>query len=128
MGDGMGWQMTRESSFELLRPEDLDIPVVLPVELQRLASQRLVLLTPWEIMGRDLARKRLAGLRSRYRRPYVPFARRQDNDDLACILPDEPGVIIVHDFSAEGHERVTSYGSFWDWFRAAVEDMIGFDP
>jgi len=80
-------------------------------------------------MPRELARKRMAGLRGRYRTKYVPFARRQDNDDLACIDPGEPAhVVVIHDFSAEGAERVATYETFWDWFRSAVDDMIGFEP
>jgi hypothetical protein len=101
----------------------------LPKELERLISQRVVDLTPWHIMPSDLAEQRMASMRSRYSKAYVPFARRQDNDDVACLVPDEPGgVIVVHDYAAEGSERVATYARFWDWFKAAIDDMIEFDP
>jgi hypothetical protein len=71
---------------------------------------------------------RLASMRKRYGTKYVPFAHRQDNDDVACLDPAFPGqIVVVHDFASEGTERRASYGTFWDWFRAAVEDMILFD-
>lgn len=121
--------MNAAKPVELLAAEDLDVSVLLPEGLVRVASQGLINLSPWHVMPRDLAKKRMTGLRARYRTKYVPFARRQDNDDLACIDPDEPGcVVIVHDFSSEGAERVARYDTFWNWFRSAVDDMIAFEP
>lgn len=113
--------------IDLLSAQDLDVAVALPEEINRLASQGLTNMAPWHIMPRDLAQKRMKSLRTRYRTKYVPFANRQDNDDLACIDPDMPGkVVIVHDFASEGSERDATYDSFWSWFRAAIEDMISF--
>jgi len=46
---------------------------------------------------------------------------------LACIDPDEPRrVVVVHDFSSDGAERAATYETFWNWFKAAVDDMIAF--
>jgi len=116
-------------SQDLLQPADLDVSVQLPSELVRISSQGLINLSPWHVMPRELAKKRLIGLRGRYRNKYVPFARRQDNDDLACIDPDQPGrVVVVHDFESEGFERGATYQTFWDWFQMAIEDMIEFEP
>jgi hypothetical protein len=116
------------SEKELLRPEELDVDVAYPEGVGRVFAQKLVNLAPWHMMNRDLAKQRLGGLRTRYRRKYVPFAWRQDNDDIACFDPELPGgVVIVHDFASEGFERRREFGSFWDWFRAAVEDMIAFE-
>ena len=113
------------SAVELLRPEDVDVPLEYPDGLRRVAQQGLANLTPWHLMDRETAKQRLQGLRGRYKAKYVPFARRQDNDDIACIDPARPGhVILVHDFASEGHERRRDFDSFWEWFRAAVEDMI----
>jgi hypothetical protein len=121
--------MNASKPIDLLLPEDLDVSVSLPRELERIASQGLINLSPWHVMPRELAKKRMTGLRGRYRTKYVPFARRQDNDDVACIDPDEPGrVVVVHDFSTDDAERVATYETFWDWFRSVVEDMIAFEP
>ena len=115
------------SAFELLRAEDVDVPLEYPDGLQRLAQQGVADLTPWHLMDREAAKQRLRGLRGRYTSQYVPFARRQDNDDIACFDPERAGaVILVHDFADEGYERRREFDSFWDWFRAAVEDMILF--
>jgi hypothetical protein len=116
------------NSGEPLQAEDLDGGVRLPSELFRLIDQGLVNLTPWHIMSREMAKQRLEGLRSRYSRKYVPLARRQDNDDLACMDPDAShSIVIVHDFADEGFEVQKTFESFWDWFREVIEDMIAFD-
>lgn len=113
---------------DMLSQDDIDVAVTLPPELTQIVAQGLVNLRPWHIMPRDLAKKRLTGLRARYRKAYVPFARRQDNDDVACFDPDLPGqIVVVHDFSSDGSERVSIHPSFWDWFRRAIEDMISFE-
>jgi len=60
---------------------------------------------------------------------YIPFAVRQDNDDVACWRASSNSeVLIVHDYSSPGRELRNSYVSFWDWFRSAIDDMIEFDP
>ncbi len=108
--------------------QDVDVQVKLPAGLLRIVEQNLVDLTPWQVMPREMAAKRLEGLRRRYSRKYVPFARRMNNDDLACLDPELPEeIVIVHDFASEGFERRQCFDSFWDWFRAAVEEMIAFE-
>lgn len=114
--------------IELLYAEDVDVPLVYPDGLKRVFEQGLIDLTPWHMMDREAAKQRLRGLRERYKVKYVPFARRQDNDDIACIDHERPGhVVIVHDFAGEGYEQRRDFDSFWDWFRVAVEDMIVFE-
>lgn len=116
------------SGAKVFEPSDLDVQVKLPDGLSRILNQNLVDLTPWHVMPRDLALKRLHGLRQRYSCKYVPFAYRQDNDDLACIDPARPEeIVIVHDFASEGTELRKRFDSFWDWFRAVVEEMITFE-
>src|SRR5882672_298380 len=104
------------------------VPCREPDGLEQVLKQGLVDLTPWHMMDREAAKQRLRGLRGRYSVKYVPFARRQDNDDIACLDPAQPGhVVVVHDFASEGYERRRAFDSFWDWFRAAIEDMIIFE-
>lgn len=112
----------------MLEPSDLDVSVKWPEGLLRIVQQGLVDLTPWQVMSREVALKRLSGLRQRYSRKYVPFAHRQDNDDIACIDPSRlDEIVIVHDFASAGSEARQRFDSFWDWFRAAVEDMALFE-
>jgi hypothetical protein len=116
------------SAGQVFEPGDLDVPVKLPEGLARLVRQNLVDLTPWHVLPRDLAVKRLRSMRQRYSRKYVPFAYRQDNDDVACVDPSKPEeIVIVHDFASEGTEVRKRFDTFWDWFRAAVEDMVLFE-
>ncbi len=116
------------NSEKVIDVRNIDVQVTLPEGLLRVVNQNLVDLTPWHIMPSDLATKRLRSLRQRYSRKYVPFARRTDCDDLACIDPEQPGeIVIIHDFASDGAELRHRFGSFWDWFRAAMEEMIAFE-
>jgi hypothetical protein len=101
-----------------------------PEHFLRAVRLGLVNLEPWYFLeGRPL-RQALTGLRERYpARQLVPFARRQDNDDLACWDLTQAGTIVmIHDFASPGWEERRRYEGFWAWFRAAVEDMIEFEP
>ncbi|MDR2977781.1 MAG: MafI family immunity protein [Streptococcaceae bacterium] len=89
----------------------------------------LVNLTPWHIMDNEQILSRFQGLKERYpERVLIPFARRQDNDDIACFeLGKGAEVRIIHDFATPGWEQRGTYADFWAWFRAAEEAMIDFD-
>jgi hypothetical protein len=116
-------------SSKVFDPVRLGVEVTVPEGLMRIVEQGLLDLTPWHIMRTEDVVERLGGLRERYSTKYVPFARRQDNDDLACMDAAHPGkVVIVHDFASEGFELRETYEAFWDWFRIAIEEMIAFDP
>lgn len=55
----------------------------------------------------------------------IPFARRDDNDDIACFeVGKGKSVQIIHDFASEGFEQRKEQGCFWDWFRDAIDKMI----
>jgi hypothetical protein len=115
-------------TISLLQTEDVDEPVTLPDGLMKVVEHNLIDITPWHIMPRELAVVRLKGLRQRYQQKYVPFAYRQDNDDVATILTGVPDrVVVIHDFAADGSEVVCEHESFWAWFRAAVDDLIEFE-
>lgn len=101
---------------------------VYPHELVRVMNLGLVHLEPWWIMEGTLLRDRLVGVRKRYpTRKLVPFARRQDNDDLACFNLDNGKVAIIHDFASPGYEQRAEFADFYEWLRQAVEDLIEFE-
>ena len=80
----------------------------------------------WYIMIKDEVITRRDGLLKRYpSRNLIPFARRDDNDDIACF---EVGygerVFIVHDFASEGWERRQEFDSFWAWFMIAINELV----
>lgn len=89
----------------------------------------LIDLEPWYFMNIDDVSQRIKGMQDRYPdRILIPFARRGDNDDVACFeLNKGEEVQIIHDFASGGYEQRNTYNSFWDWFRYAIEEMINFD-
>lgn len=84
---------------------------------------------PWQILLGKWLRVRHEGLKKRFPdRGLVPFARRLDNDDVACWDRDKSGgVRVVHDFSAPGWEGRAEYGAFAAWYQAAREEADGYD-
>jgi len=102
-----------------------------PPQFLRAAKLGVVNLEPWYLPDAELLQATLDGLRERYRsRVLVPFARRQDNDDIACFVPNGHNyeVAIIHDFASPGWEQHETFPDFWAWFRCAVEDFIEFEP
>lgn len=89
----------------------------------------LIDLKPWYIMNSNDIQQRIKGMQARYpKRILIPFARRGDNDDVACFeLNKEEEIQIIHDFASIGYEQKNAYKTFWDWFRDAIEEMINFD-
>jgi hypothetical protein len=99
-----------------------------PHQFLRAVERGLVDLEPWWMLDGDLLRTRQAGLRTRYpNRTFVPFAWRQDNDDVACFDADTGTVVIVHDFAAPGWEQLVEFDDFYGWLRQAIDDFVAFD-
>lgn len=69
----------------------------------------------------------MSGLAEKYpERHLVPFARRQDNDDVMCWqVGKNDEVFIIYDFATPGWEQHGQFANFYDWLRRAVEDLIG---
>lgn len=99
-----------------------------PHQFLRTVELGLVNLEPWWMLHGDELRTRHAGLRARYpARTIVPFARRQDNDDVACFDVDTSKVVIVHDFAGTGWEHRAEFDDFYGWLRHAIDDFVAFD-
>lgn len=102
----------------------------IPTGYRRVFEQGLTNLAPWYFVTGEEFHRLYKGLNSRYpQRLVIPFARRQDCDDVACFVvhsPDFPlgHVLILHDFASAGFEVDVSLNSFWDWFLLAVQEMI----
>ena len=113
---------------DLLSLADLQDGFSYPPEFVRVVELGLTNLEPWWIMSGGPLRDRHAGLARRYpQRVLVPFARRQDNDDVACWDVLGRTLVVVHDFAAPGSEDRDRYPDFYSWLRRAVEDLIEFD-
>ena len=99
---------------------------VYPAEFIKIVELNLVDFDMWYLMNSEQVDIRIKGLKSRYpSRNLIPFARRDDNDDIACFeVGKGNSVQIIHDFADEGFEQRKVYEFFWDWFRDAIDEMI----
>lgn len=112
---------------DLLSIADLPERFDYPAAFVRVVELGLTQLEPWWILESDLLRERHRGLASRYPdRTLVPFAARQDRDDVACFDLESGNIAVVHDFADAGWERRANFESFNDWLRQAIEDLIDF--
>jgi hypothetical protein len=115
---------------QLLDFADLPAGFEYPRGFIRVIELGLIQLEPWRLLEGEQLWERNRGLKERYpSRILVPFARRQDNDDVACWEPKAGDgiVVVVHDFASPGWESHGQFESFYDWLRQAVEDLIEFD-
>jgi hypothetical protein len=115
--------------MKLLQNEDLPEGFSYPGALKRLVERELTHLEPWWVCDASVARDRMKGFARRYPgKLLVPFAKREDNDDVACFDQASPGsVVVLHDFASDAWDRRRVFGDFYSWLRQAVEDMIAFD-
>ena len=99
-----------------------------PPEYVRLYETDLKELEPWNWLTEDDLYCRMTGLNGRYpERNLVPFAERQDCDDVACWDLEAPGtVIIIHDYASKGYELKAIHGSFREWIHHALDDSMDF--
>lgn len=108
----------------LLKKEELPEWFEYPKELNIILKQNLLNFEPWIILTDDRLKTRFEGIQKRYaNRDLVPFARREDNDDVACF-DRQQDVVIIHDFASPGYEGGNNPMAFWDWFKLIVEHMI----
>jgi hypothetical protein len=116
-------------TIRLLDPMQLPKEFSYPESFLKVIRLNLIELDPWYIMDNDEVKIRMKGLSIRYPdRNLIPFARRRDNDDVACFeLNKGEKVQMIHDFASSGYEQRKAYESFWDWFKESVETMIQFD-
>jgi hypothetical protein len=116
-------------NLDLLHAEELPKNFSYPRQFTRILHLCLIELQPWYVLEGKSLRETMAGLAQRYPgRVLIPFARRQDNDDIACWqLGADEEVFIIHDFASSGWEQRERFPSFYDWFRRAIEDLIDFD-
>lgn len=100
--------------------------------LKRVVERSLVDLDPWALLTSDeQIGARSEAVNRRYPgRVVLCFAERQDTDDVACAVLSSSTdyaagkILIVHDFANPGSEVDAVFSDFWEWFRAAIDDMI----
>jgi hypothetical protein len=96
------------------RPEWLHYPQ----ELLDLVRSGRMPLVPWHFDRAEAAANQYRRFRSHLRRELVPFAYRQDREDLACFEKGKGHeVFIIHDNTDPGWEDEGHFASFSDWLR-----------
>ncbi|MBE7464607.1 MAG: hypothetical protein HS116_14110 [Planctomycetes bacterium] len=117
------------SKIDLFSSAELPVGFGYPRQFEHIVELGLLDLEPWYVLHGKALRDAKAGLAQRYpERQLVPFARRQDNDDVACWQAgDSESVFVIHDFASVGWEQSASFASFYEWLRQAIEDLIEFD-
>jgi hypothetical protein len=111
--------------MDLMEKKDLPYGFEYPESIKKVAVLGLVNICPWSILDAERAKVRLNGLKSRYpNRKLIPFAERQDNDDIACFeLGKGEEVQQIHDFAVPGWEQIEVLKDFIEWFKLALDDM-----
>ena len=84
----------------------------------------------WYFIPDDQLPKRFVGMSQRYpTRKYIPFARRDDCDDIACFEYGKgENVYIVHDFAGAGFEERKCYSNIGGWLKDAIDELISENP
>lgn len=115
--------------MEIFNIQDMYDNYNYPKEFLKIVDLKLTDLDLWYLMPKEQVEIRIKGLKNRYpKRKLIPFARRDDNDDIACFeIGKGNKVQIIHDFSNEGYEQRKEYDCFWTWFKDAIEEMIKED-
>lgn len=115
--------------MELLDAKNFYSDFSYPNGILKIIELNLVDFDLWYLMQQEQAILRIEGLKERYpNRKLIPFARRDDGDDIACFeVGKMDRVQIIHDFAGEGYEQRKEYACFWNWFRDAVNEMIDKD-
>ncbi|AQY51493.1 hypothetical protein PWEIH_07881 [Listeria weihenstephanensis FSL R9-0317] len=102
---------------------------VYPESFQKIVELNMVNFDLWYLFDAERATRRYYDLKRRYpKRDLIPFAKRDDNDDIVCFEIGKGNKIqLIHDYSSEGYEQRGEYEDFWTWVRDAVNEMIEFN-
>lgn len=114
---------------ELLALEQAFEGFTYPAAFLKAVELNLIDFDIWYIMDEKQVMLRIDGLRKRYpQRRFIPFARREDNDDVACFeIGKGNRVYIIHDYANEGWEHRKELPDFWVWLEGVVKDMIAYE-
>jgi hypothetical protein len=104
-----------------------------PKGYQWLLEQRLVgfspfsALQPWYYLeGDQIFKVNERWPKGPYNGALVAFARRQDNDDIACFhveKGDIKAVVVINGWTGSGYDVLQRYDSFWAWLKSVVDDI-----
>lgn len=83
----------------------------------------------WQLLYGQFIASRFEGVKKRFPSLNLyPFARRMDDDDIACFDLDEPSsppkVVIIHDFASPGWEQRGTFENYEAWREAAESESM----
>jgi hypothetical protein len=109
----------------IARTERLPSWFMYPSGMRILIEQKCINFIPWRIVDADFALTTYLDLREKYGRELFPIAHRDGSDDVACMEEGRGEVILViNGHTSPGEENLEKFENFWEWFRAAVDEMI----
>jgi hypothetical protein len=115
--------------ISLLHPDRCPAGFSYPRAFRSVVEHGLTNLEPWHIIDGEESLRYAFALKARYpSRNLFPFAKRQDNDDIACWeIGDAVQVYLIHDFADSPWEQRAVFPAFSDWLKQALDDYIEFD-
>lgn len=114
--------------IDLLSEKDLPEGFKYPADFLWIVNLPITNLKPWIFHSGIGLQKRFEGIKERYpNRKLIPFAFRQDCDEVACWdLHDKGRIKVIEDFSRANIAEDIVYDTFFDWLQQAMHDMIEF--
>lgn len=115
--------------MDLLDKKDLPQNFEYPQFFLEFVMRNVKNIEPWKIIEGAELKNRYEGVINRYHKiELIPFARRIDNDDVACWDSNHSGsIVIIHDFASHGWEQRKVFDNFNDWMRSVEEDIKEYD-
>ena len=104
--------------------------IQLPKAYKRVFELGLTNLEPWYFLELSETKSVYSSLVRQYDQHFqIPFARRKDNDDVACFTANDQyslqeQIVIIHNYAARGSETTATFPNFWDWFVFAVSELV----
>lgn len=84
-------------------------------------------LQPWYFTPEDQSFWATEHWKTGGKRNLYVFARRQDNDELACFAFNDDDkldkILIIQGWMGNEFEVLKEFSSFWDWFKYLVDDI-----
>jgi len=113
---------------EFLSTDEFELVYNYPDALERLVALRLINFDLWYLMNREQSMVIWKQMSLNCdRKGLIPFARRGDNEDIACFeVANNEKVLVLKNCEYLGYRPRQAFDSVWDWFRDAIELMIAF--